>query len=366
MDWRVTMMDHELVTDVTHVNYPVDEELRRLVFRPDILPDSAVREAFLLLEKRIRLTAGLPNSVLGHDLADKAFHPETGVLQPISPMPAERKGVHELFHGAFLFYRNPVSHRDVFHDRESMAHAVNFANHLLSLVRRAVDLTVSLDRFMGHHEGIVKRRRDFRLDIDDDGENEVIVLLDTGPVLRRGTDPNHGQFLAVILDKVDGNLRRIPADSILGFSFYGPLSAELVRITGGDRPDLLLSWYVGENGIARYIFRWDGNRYVVVERERSREEEASNLEKGYYDYEYQPVQVVDFDGDGQSEVVQHFRWYGLDATSEDEQRFPEPPNPEALVSRCEVWKWDSHKQRMVMIDETAIATATTYGDELTG
>jgi hypothetical protein len=229
------------------------------------------------------------------------------------------------------------------------------------LVDHAVDATVQIEHFVGEHEGIIKRRRDFRLDIDGDGDSEIVVLVDVGSALRRGGNTSRGAFLAVVLDRIDGKLRRIPVDRIEGWSFYGPHRVELVNISGGVRPELKCSWFVGENGIGFYFLTWNGTSYEVIRKQTNDLENEVISTAGFFEYDYQPLQIVDYDGDGISEVVQCFMVHSQ--TDAALLEFQPPNDAEKLVSRCEVWKWDASTRLMTMVDETAVASVTRY-DEL--
>lgn len=71
----------------------------------------AVRNAFALLETRIRKEAAAPREVSGVELAKFAFHPETGRI-PVGISPGEKEGTHLLFRGAFLAFRDAAAHND--------------------------------------------------------------------------------------------------------------------------------------------------------------------------------------------------------------------------------------------------------------
>jgi hypothetical protein len=103
------------------LNTIVDTQLRREVAKwtPGGDVNDLIRADFVLLERRIRESAGLAEHNFGKDLIDKAFHPETGLLQPVSPIAAERAGLHHLLLGTFLYYRNPVAHRLIHHTEQS-------------------------------------------------------------------------------------------------------------------------------------------------------------------------------------------------------------------------------------------------------
>jgi uncharacterized protein (TIGR02391 family) len=334
----------------------VDEELERLA-KDVSQPDVVIREAFLILERRIRQATGLSAHDFGAELVDKAFLPDRGVLRDVSPISAEQKGFHELFHGAFMYYRNPVSHRNVFYGRETQIQVLNLVNHLLGLVQIATDASVDIRRYVGRYEGNITHRRNYRLDIDGDNENEIVSLVSTQPVLmREQTDPKES-LITVILDRVGGEWRRIPADKVNTLSMYGPANVTTMNITGSDRQDLVVSWFLGENGVGWFILRWEADRYVLVRNKEIPYGEIvpnPGLEGFYEGGTYLASHFGDFDGDGLVEVESCEAVYGEDQLTERGYSFDlEKRNRPIVAMVCSMWKWDASERLMVPVIETA-------------
>jgi len=104
------------------------------------LYEPSIREAFVLLEQRIRERAGLDASDIGVELVDKAFGPKKAMLEvPLCVDEGERLGVHQLFRGAMGLLKNPPSHRSVpeFQDRRVAAEIIVFSDFLLNLLKTA-------------------------------------------------------------------------------------------------------------------------------------------------------------------------------------------------------------------------------------
>ncbi|MBA2278202.1 MAG: TIGR02391 family protein [Chloroflexia bacterium] len=130
------------------LNAILDPELRREV-RNDVLASDftgVIRTSFVLLERRIRESAGLEEHQYGKDLIDRAFQPDKGILQPVSPDGGERAGLHNLLLGIFLYYRNPIAHRPVYHTPESALQVLSLIDHALRLVGEAVERSFHLER----------------------------------------------------------------------------------------------------------------------------------------------------------------------------------------------------------------------------
>ena len=79
-------------------------------------PQSAIRDATMVLEERIRSRIGDDavangNFLVGSVLVAKAFSPDHGILSDMSRPHSERQGLFQLFDGAMRYVRNPNSHR---------------------------------------------------------------------------------------------------------------------------------------------------------------------------------------------------------------------------------------------------------------
>ena len=97
----------------------------------------AVRNAFALLETRIRAESLAPRDKIGVDLATFAFHAENGRI-PVGADATEREGVYHLFRGAFLAFRDPAAHNDQLSgvDKDTAFHQLALVDLLLKLAHR--------------------------------------------------------------------------------------------------------------------------------------------------------------------------------------------------------------------------------------
>ena len=244
----------------------IDPELRRTLENDaSNNTDDLIRAAFVLLERRIREGAGLSGHQFGKELIDAAFRPDTGLLQPMSPIGAERAGLHHLLLGIFLYYRNPIAHRPVYHSPNSSQHVFSLIDHALGLVRTAAEHVINLSDFVGAHEGQILRRRDYRLDIDQDGEEEIVILVDLGPSMDEGKAIPH--LAPIILKKNEKGYSRIPAEWIRGQSIYGPLQVKIRHVTDRQCPDLVVHWAWGETMALALVLRHKEGKYVLALRE---------------------------------------------------------------------------------------------------
>jgi uncharacterized protein (TIGR02391 family) len=75
--------------------------------------ESAVLQAFKTIETKIRERINAGPEEVGVRLIRKAFHPETGPLTDHSLPASEREALANYVAGAFGYYKNPCSHRDV-------------------------------------------------------------------------------------------------------------------------------------------------------------------------------------------------------------------------------------------------------------
>lgn len=99
--------------------------------------ESAVLQAFKTIEVRIRAKIEAAPEDVGVKLIRKAFHPEHGPLSDNTLPRAEREALCNYVAGAFGYYKNPCSHRDVDIDFLSAFDRIVVASDLLKIIERA-------------------------------------------------------------------------------------------------------------------------------------------------------------------------------------------------------------------------------------
>jgi uncharacterized protein (TIGR02391 family) len=77
--------------------------------------EAAALVAMREVEIAVRERAGLPPTMLGTDLMNKAFA-EHGPLTDVGAPKAEQAGLRSLYRGAISVFKNPASHRRVSYD----------------------------------------------------------------------------------------------------------------------------------------------------------------------------------------------------------------------------------------------------------
>jgi uncharacterized protein (TIGR02391 family) len=116
--------------------HPLIADTRAALLRGDLA--AAVRDAFTMVEIRVREAGGFTNDDLGVDLMRQAFNSNSGSLRDNSLPETERKGYEHMFAGAIAAYKNPHSHRKVtIEDMRVALDQVLFASHLLRIVDEA-------------------------------------------------------------------------------------------------------------------------------------------------------------------------------------------------------------------------------------
>lgn len=96
--------------------------------------ESAVLQGFKCIETKIRKLTGADADEVGIRLIRKAFHPETGKLADHDLPISEREAFSNYISGAFGFFKNPSSHRDVELDYTSTFERLVVASNLLKLI----------------------------------------------------------------------------------------------------------------------------------------------------------------------------------------------------------------------------------------
>ena len=99
--------------------------------------ESAVFQAFKTIETTIREKIGANPEDVGVQLIRKAFHPENGPLTDYTLPKAEREAFSNYIAGAFGYYKNPCSHRDVEMDFVSAFERIVVASDLLKAVEKS-------------------------------------------------------------------------------------------------------------------------------------------------------------------------------------------------------------------------------------
>jgi uncharacterized protein (TIGR02391 family) len=102
--------------------------------------DSAVLKAFKTIETGIRRRIKAGADDIGVNLIRRAFHPGNGPLTDMSLPKAEREALCHYLAGAFGYYKNPCSHRDLDMDFLSAFERIVVASDLLKIVERAGDM----------------------------------------------------------------------------------------------------------------------------------------------------------------------------------------------------------------------------------
>lgn len=99
--------------------------------------ESAVFQAFKTIETSIRDKIGAKAEVVGTKLIRKAFHAENGSLTDYKLPKSEREAFANYIAGAFGFYKNPCSHRDVQIDFISAFDRIVVASDLLKAIEKS-------------------------------------------------------------------------------------------------------------------------------------------------------------------------------------------------------------------------------------
>jgi hypothetical protein len=216
---------------------------------------------------------------------------------------------------------------------------------------------VNIAQFMGPHEGRIVNRRDFRFDIDEDGDAEIVSLVDTRPVYDQPGGQAERRLLVVVLDGTDEGYRRIPCEPVDSLSMYGPSRCFPAFITDGKRPDIVAGWTAGENGEQVYIFRWEADRYELVEGDMSNVEHpnpSATIKAFGGHHLYDQLQFVDYDGDGLIEVVQMESIHGGVNTFSDFGFNVEDPSGFFVVPIFRAWKWNPATSRLTVVEESLV------------
>ena len=141
-EFRRVVREYVLIPE-THVHPIIVKASSRLMNSGDF--DSAVLKAFKTIETAIRKRIKANADDIGVSLIRRAFHPENGPLTNRSLPRAEREALCHYIAGAFGYYKNPCSHRDVEMDYPSAFERIVVASDLLKIVEKAGDMANKKD-----------------------------------------------------------------------------------------------------------------------------------------------------------------------------------------------------------------------------
>lgn len=99
--------------------------------------ESAVMQAFKTIETTIRKLIGAKPEEVGVALIRRAFNPDQGPLTNVKLPKAEREAFSNYIAGAFGYYKNPCSHRNVEMDFVSAFERIFVASDLLKTVENS-------------------------------------------------------------------------------------------------------------------------------------------------------------------------------------------------------------------------------------
>lgn len=133
-------VDNEVEFDIKKKFGRLDRELARSCLTKYDRGEyqSAVRDACLVLEQRLRQYSQFDPAMTGTDLAKQLFSPNDGPLS-IGETKSEQKETMFLYAGAMQAIRNPASHRFYEVEQQEARDIISFINFLLFLIEDAVE-----------------------------------------------------------------------------------------------------------------------------------------------------------------------------------------------------------------------------------
>jgi uncharacterized protein (TIGR02391 family) len=99
--------------------------------------ESAVLQAYKIIEIKIREKAELSVDDFGVNLIRKAFNPDNGSLSDMNLPIAERQALSNYIAGAYALFKNPVSHREVKMEFFEAFEKIVVASQILKIVEES-------------------------------------------------------------------------------------------------------------------------------------------------------------------------------------------------------------------------------------
>lgn len=202
--------------------------------------DSAVRDATVYLESKLRELTDAPTDLVGKDLAEHAFG-QSGFLSDPNLPASEREGIHLLFRGATQYIRNAVGHRFTNLSADEAFGAIGVIDYLMKLAGAAARRKL-IQPFVVVGLGGQLVTRVLRVDLDGDGESEVVVLC------AEWSPAGTANTRIIVLDSSAS--RPLPGASVITVPM--PVLADIrtdLDLDGDQRPEVFVST---SDGAGRY------------------------------------------------------------------------------------------------------------------
>ncbi|MDP9368785.1 MAG: TIGR02391 family protein, partial [Chloroflexota bacterium] len=235
----------------------------------------------------VRLRELTGSAETGLDLIRLAFNPTHGVLLDPNSQPGEREGLHLLFRGSFLYFRNRSGHGFPDYTAEEAFDLIVLTNRLYLLVEETYQRRQSQtggERAAPSIEYATDEIQStpFLLDTDNDGEAEVVV---------RGRDLAEG---FAVYDPSRGGLQPVEVERIEGGVVW-PLGDLVLADVDNDGLNEVVSVYAATTASVMLSHKYRNGRYEVLPR-------AATYRERYHPW-FVDAHITDFDDDGQLEVV---------------------------------------------------------------
>ena len=138
--------DYEDIFYPTKLGFHFSEkEFIKVIKEYTIMPDAYIHHEIIIksfklfkcIETKIRKLIRVSSDEIGIKLIRKAFHPENGQLTDMELPISERESFTNYIAGAFGFYKNPCSHRDVELDFITAFDRIVVASDLLKIIDKS-------------------------------------------------------------------------------------------------------------------------------------------------------------------------------------------------------------------------------------
>lgn len=133
-EFRRVIKEYVLMPE-TYIHPTIIKKSFRLLRNDEF--ESAVLQAFKTIETAVRKKIGADSEDVGVKLIRKAFNPDNGALTDYELPQAEKESFCNYIAGAFGYYKNPCSHRDVEMNFLSAFERIIVASDLLKAVEKA-------------------------------------------------------------------------------------------------------------------------------------------------------------------------------------------------------------------------------------
>lgn len=266
----------------------------------------AVLNAFKVIEERLRAITG-KHDADRRQLLKETFNPTTGTLHKPKAWQSERQGIYSFIEGAFLTFRNPPAHRFVETDAEEAFDLIVLANRILLLIderhagwatrpKEVAPPETANPTLLGLLRNFYRSTESddiWILDTDNDDSDEIVMpsYANDGQIIRIDHWNSKTGFVDGILQPVEPS--------------FAATDVVMADVDNDGQPEIVCTALAAYHSLTLF-YKYTGDyKYELL----TKDPDTASME-GLKSPWFLNASIVDFDQDGQIEVISEPRQEG--------------------------------------------------------